>query len=744
MRWSWMLILTVGWLGFMIQPVEAEGSMDITVNVPLGGIVKYESWMRLDVTIANQEIPFSGFVELTKKQPGKNMYQSTLRQQVDITPGKSVAVSFDLPAQLLMDDWHIQLTQNGQMIQREKLRLPYPRDGRLVGVVHEEGNAYHFLAMNESLLNATTPFSVQNLTPQMLPDQSWIYQNLDVLALGGNEIGLLNERQVGAIKEWVKTGGIVILSAGPGDDAGVKKFADVLPLPAGRGGSAELREALYPYIGEKALPAGTVSVYNVDFPLFVSKTSGHGLFLFVNYDVTAEPLASWQHNLGLWHNVMSQHGAHGVLEQSKYTDQMIRPFLELSRSIPGVRTPSPLWMVVLWGGYVFVVAPLAYLVLKKWNRRQLAWGVIPGIAILFTVGTFAIGKPLVVKANTSYAITEVRILDEQLAQMRTASTFLTVDQNTYDVEVQTRIVALPLSLGKNDYEPEGMMDGKQMLSYKNVPYLTPRQAVGFGVLPHKGQFTANLRVVGDRLQGNVKNNTSFSLDSAFIEVGLQRIALGSMKKGEEKPVDARLEPLFMHRQPNQAQLETREGRVKQLQETVLSYGRENQIRVVGTNTEPLPLLNMLEPHQSHYWNVVSQTVQLQPDQQGVITYPYGLLDVSIQETTGDFDSSSAYLWELGKGSITFALGAGDADVDLKRLIVPLDHSSFRPFKIEMFHQKSGKWKLLGRGERLVLDKELQDTLTPQKKLLIRVSHDGKQRLSLPMPFFQVEGVERKW
>lgn len=745
MRWKRMLLFAVTWLLVTVQPVSAESNIEINVDVPLGGIMKYEAWTRLEVSVAAQEQPFHGFVEMSKKKTARGTHDSALRQEVELGPGKSAVLHFDMPTQLLMDEWFIRLTENGQVVKTEKVRLPYPKDGKTIGVLHESPSAYHFLAKQQSQIAPGTTYSIQSLPVQALPEESWIYQSLDVLALGSRQVTQLSVSQVHAIEAWIKTGGVLILSAGPGQDGIVQTFKDVLPVQAGHSGQVELRDALRPYAGEKAIPEGKIGVYNQELPLFTSKEVGQGRVLFVNYDVAAEPLASWQYNSQLWQTVLMRHGAQEVLEDQTYWDQMTRPFLELSKQIPGVHTPAPLWMVVLWTGYVVLIAPLTYYILKRRDKRQWAWGIIPGTAILLTLGTIGIGKPLVVKESASYAVSEVKIVDKQLAQTRTASTFLAVDQDQYDVKVNHSFVALPLTTGRNDYEPTGITADDTLLSYKNVPYLTPKQAIGFGMLTDVGQYSADLTVTGDHLQGTVKNSTSFPLDAAYIEIGLQRIPLGALAKGAEKSVDVRLDPLLMPRQPESGKRETEQERIKELQENVLSYGRGHEVRIVGISTEPLPLLTMQEPHQAHYWNVVHQSIRLKPDGQGIVTYPYGLLDVSVQETSGDVDAKSAYLWELGRGSITFELNADDARLDLERLIVPLEHSSFRPFQIEIFRQKYGKWTSLGRGEKLVLDKgQLEDTLTPRGTVLLRFSHSGTPRLTLPTPFFQVEGRERTW
>jgi hypothetical protein len=743
MNRSWLLVFAVAWLSFAAQPAAAEGSVEMNVNIPFGGVFKYDAWIRLEVTVQTRDQPFSGFIELSRDNAPRQMRHSTLRQEVKLAAGKSRTIAFDMPAEMNLDEWQLRLTQGEKVVTSEKLRLPYPKDGRIIGVLDSGSGAFHVLAMTQRQMNGGHVI-VQNLTAEMLPDEAWLYRNLDILALRGEQVKGLRDRQVGAIKDWVKSGGVVILSAGPGQEEAVRRFADVLPIEP-KSGRVDPKKALSGYTAAKTLPAGSIPVFNSALPLFVSRETGEGLLLFVNYDVTAEPLASWQHSAELWQNVLHRHGVLDVLEQGQRVDQLNRPLLELSRYIPDVHPPAPVWIAVLWVLYVAAVAPGTYLILKRLNRRQWAWGVIPGTAVLLMVGVFFIGKPMVVRENTSHAVTRIRILDGHLAEVESASTFLAVSGNRFEAEVQPGMVALPLAYNGNDYEPDGLTakraaDAGYSLGFQGVPYLTPRQAVGFGLMREAGEFEASLHVQKDRLRGTLTNNTTFPLETAYIEVGPQRIPLGSMRPGETKRIDAKLEPLYLPSQ-NASGETSAEERIRRLQDDVLSFEGSDRVRIMGVNRQPLPLISLQQEHRSRYWNVISQTVRLQPDQRGVITYPYGMLGVDMHESTGELDSKSPYLWELAKGSVTFSLKLGQARNHAERLIVPLDHSSFRPFQKAIFHQKSGQWRSLPRDKRLVLEADLSEYLTPDGTVLIRFSHPGAQRLSLPMPFFQVEGRE---
>ncbi|MEJ8546074.1 hypothetical protein [Brevibacillus borstelensis] len=746
MKWKWLLALIAVCLGAVSAPAAAEGIYDITVNVPLDGIVKYDSWMRLEVAVTSRDQPFSGTVELRKDAYRQKTRNVVLKQPLTLQEGEKKKVVFDLPAEMMMNDWKLQLVENGRTVKSEKVRLPYPRDGIIIGVLHSGDSAFHFLAMNQSGPGSGGPYLVYNMTPESMPDVSWLYNNLDILALGGKDISTLGDRQVEAIKLWVKQGGILILSAGSDQQKLLDQFSDFLPLKSREQGKIIATEGLRPYLLEKNIPAFDIPVYDKHQPLFVSRKTGEGLFLFVNYDVTQEPLASWQFNAQLWQSVFQHHGVQNLLTNTGYFDQLGRPSLELSRQIPQVRTPDPIMMAGLWVLYAFIVAPGLYWLLKRKDKRQWAWGIIPGAAILLSTGIFYLGKPMVVSEDVSYAVTKVRLLDKQTAEATTASSFLVVGGGNFDIDVKPGTVAVPLSVGRNDYQPDGMIgegsDGS-LLSFQNVPYLTPRQTVGFGMLQDTGQIENHLQVQGDRIIGSIKNDTMFSFDQSYLEVGLQRIPLGSLQKGEGKNIDVKLESLYIPRKPFAEEEETPARRVRRMQDDVLAYGGDKAIRIKGVNQDPLSPFALKLPHREHHWNVITQNVQLEPDASGHITFPFGMLRVDIHEVKGDFDSNSAGLWELSKGSVIFSLKLGEAFQTADQLTVPLDHSMFRPFEKEVFHQKSGKWMALPRGKRLVVGKELREYLTPDGSILIRFSNPGEQRLALPMPYFQVEGKERK-
>ncbi|UFJ42285.1 hypothetical protein LOK74_07280 [Brevibacillus humidisoli] len=749
--WKWILALVLALSGIAAPPAAAADSIDISVHVPLNGLVKYDQWTRLNVTLTNNGAPFSGSVSIYQDRSRYREEDRDLgiRQEVSLTPGETKQYDFDLSGEMFNQSLVVKVLDGEMEVASYPVASASPKDERVVAVVSDDPNAFHFLLMNKDKSMATnqTSFLVQNVDPTAIPDQSWVLKNVDMLAIGGST-STIAEEQIAAIKEWVHRGGVLLLSAGPGQDETVQPFSDLLSVPAGSPGELQDLGELQEVAGDDPLPITSLPVYHQGSPLIVPKQLGAGLLLFANYDVTAEPLASWQHNREWWQHVLTKHGAIERINQHK--GLFDHTGSQLSRIIPGVRTPDAGWLFFIWFLYILVVAPLVYIWLKRIDRREWAWGIIPGLAILLSIGIFTIGRTLVVDENTSYTVSRIEIIDETAAEVSSTGTFLQISGGTYTVEAKPNFVVNPYGRYVDErtdvkasiYRQQGQ---NTRITLEQVPYLTIRQIAAAGLKEDVGAFSTALTVEGKRLLGTVKNNTSFDIEQLYVDLGMQRIPLGPLEKGEEMRVDKQIEEYVIGEIDDKAyypEPPSREERMEMIRQDFLDTNRRDKIRLVGSSSQPLQLFTMQGEHEAHHYSMVSQEVQLTPNQDGRIVYPYGTLPVRLENEEGKFFSRSSYAYELADGSATFALAAGEADIDVKRLEVPLDLNPYRPFVKEIYHAKSNTWKPLGREERVVLEEQLPEYLNRDGNLLIRFRNPTSQPLTLPEPLFQVEGEER--
>ena len=60
-------------------------------------------------------------------------------------------------------------------------------------------------------------------------------------------------------------------------------------------------------------------------------------------------------------------------------------------NLPSLALPPIGGLIVLLFGYILLVGPVNYLVLRRLDRREWAWVTVPVLILVFTVGSFGIG-----------------------------------------------------------------------------------------------------------------------------------------------------------------------------------------------------------------------------------------------------------------------------------------------------------------------------------------------------------------
>lgn len=752
--WRLILILAVVLIGFQSPPAFADDDIDMRVSLPLGGIMKPGEWTRIEVSLMSESSDFSGKLQLHHNMNGYNSDGEAYQQEVKLEAKKSKQYCFEIPNEILMDgNIKVDLVKDDTVVATEKIMQNMRMNDYRGVVLDQNPNAFYFLSMRNEVDSPGTwrELNVTPLSAKKLPEESWLLRNLDLIAIGHVGANALNEKQIGAIKEWIQQGGTLLLSTGPNQAGILPAFQEFLSIAPGHSGTTSNLNLIRDLSGQNRLPVESIPVYNTDAPLFVLKQVGSGKILFINYDVNTEPLASWQFNRQMWQHLIEKYKLGITDSLPGIQDPMDRSVINLSRLIPGVSLPAVEWLVLIWILYVIVVSPVLYLVLKRKDRREWAWGIVPLFAILLTLGVYTIGRLQVSNEDASYSVSSVNILNGQLAKVSTAASFLASSGGTYQVQTEKGFLSVPLNFqnGLSRFAQADLTvgtDKDNLFTYSQVPYLTEKQAVATGFRTDIGSFANNLYVEENQLAGSITNKTSYDMDEIYVDLGMQRIALGALKKGETKQVKEKLKELYL---PDLSQNRGErldisvEQQKEKMKNSVINPTVMNQIRIVGVSSQPLKVLTMLtEKNTPYYLNVLTQPLRLSPATDGRIHYPFGTLSVESTREDGMVERTGPYTWEMGKGSVTFRLDVNSLDLNVKKIEIPLDQSPYRPFVKEIYHVKSGTWKKLNRDERVILEKNLSEYITRDGNIEIRISNPADQRLSLPEPNFNVEGEEK--
>ena len=201
--------------------------------------------------------------------------------------------------------------------------------------------------------------------------------------------------------------------------------------------------------------------------------------------------------------------------------------------------------------YVLLVGPVLYIILKKRDKRERGWVVIPIMAIAVTVIIYVAGansyyrssilnlvSKVDIKNNDSYAKAEIfggLRSGEKGALEFTADEDFDIDISQIDygrIYGDEEVCALKIN---TDSTSEITYYGKA--SWDLNTFATEK------VIDMGGALEANIKLNGDTLVGTITNNTNFDLEDIVFHIGTLYEKTESCMTGETIEVNCKIEPM---------------------------------------------------------------------------------------------------------------------------------------------------------------------------------------------------------
>ncbi len=206
----------------------------------------------------------------------------------------------------------------------------------------------------------------------------------------------------------------------------------------------------------------------------------------------------------------------------------------------GLRTPEIGWLVGFLAVYVVVVGPLLFLALRRAGRPELAWIAIPLVAILFSTGSYAVGRNLR-KAT--------RLVHATVLSTGPAGPVAVSYVGVFSRGGETTRIGFPAGWSGGAFAQMGQSAAAASLvtSTPDGPEShLPLDAGQFGMVhatgpaPLSGAGVGGLEIVATAgrdggITGSVRNPTAFRLDRVAAFVGSDAVLIGPLAPGEQQP-----------------------------------------------------------------------------------------------------------------------------------------------------------------------------------------------------------------
>lgn len=531
--------------------VTPPAGLTLEATVLLDGHARVGAWLALDVHLRNDGPAIQGEVRISGGTQGRTRFGTV----VDLPTGSEKTYRLYAQTPGFGREVELSLDSGGTTIATTKAAFVIHQATQLaVGIVAERpGPIVGDLDLPPDA-NNVAPLTVA-LDVADLPDRVEAWGTLDRLIWQDTDSSRLEPDQLDALRGWVAAGGRLVIVGGTTGPATLSAFPEQLlpyrPTATIDAAPASLRTLLgvvpddatdLPALAGDAVAGASTLATVGDRVIAAERAYGSGTVAVVGFDPTAEWISGTRQAEGLWRRLIPTRSATSL----SFGDDS--NMISAAGQLPLLALPPVGGLIALLGGYILLIGPVNYLVLRRLDRREWAWVTMPALIVAFAAGSYGIGSFL---RGSDLIINEVAIVrgapgtTDGLAQ-----SYLGVFSPTrasYQLRVPGgALLSAPIS--GDFFGGDGNAATLDVL--QGDPARVRDLAVGFGTLRTVRAESAatvplvesDLRVEDGRLRGSIRNASDEPLLQPAVVLGGAVAKLDDLAPGASAEVDVALQP----------------------------------------------------------------------------------------------------------------------------------------------------------------------------------------------------------
>jgi len=533
-------LLLLATLGPTASATLAADPPTMTARVLLQGHARVGSWIAIEVHLVNSGPSISGELRLQGGSQAGTRYATAV--QLDSPSDKTWILHAQPPPQF-GQQLEVTLVSAGQVLLRQKIAVTVHDPGQLiVGVVAE--NARSIVGgLNLPVVQNEQPAIVVPLTVADLPARIEAWSALDRLIWQDVDASTLSKDQLTALRGWLALGGRLVIVGGSGGINALSGFPDdILPyrptstIDVAAGSLTTLLGTAPAGAGDVPAMAGELArgralATSGDRVIAAQAAYGSGTVTVLGIDPTVGWPAQAAAGRSLWPSLIPARfdGTVSMTDDSQIVSAV--------SNLPSLALPPLGGLLLLLFGYVALIGPINYVILRRLDRREWAWVTMPILIVGFAFGAYAFGSAL---RGSSIIVNEVGIVrGAPDATEGSAQVYLGVfspARGTYQVSVPGgALLSAPIA-GDIFSGSSASLDVIQ-----GDPSRVRDLAVGFGslrtiraesqaVVP---KIHTDLALVDGTLTGTIRNDSTVKLEKPAIVLGGNLKVLKDLAPGEQ-------------------------------------------------------------------------------------------------------------------------------------------------------------------------------------------------------------------
>lgn len=582
-KWTALTLLVMLVMSFILPTTQASAAATLEVKATAGvsGKAKYQSVVPLQVTVKNNGADFSGDMAINSS----NSYEaaSALVVPIDIAAGEEKTFTFYLDglADYSYSDTDLFAFYEGSIEKGKK--IAYKGTKRLQSNFLDPSSTFIYTLTDKSdrlsaLLRLSTfvaqsnveVFNINQLKDYTLPEDSQGLAMANVIVVDEVAIADLTPKQQEALLKWVQDGGTLLLGAADQINATAGVFKEYLPLSLSQEMTAISAEALTKLSGG-GIFTQPISVYAAtssegSLPvltennevLAAKKKVGSGEVIQTTFSLGDQPLASMDGYGALLAKVINIQSIsqQGMMRQGQSPlDQISYELRNINELFPSFEV-SVSYMLIVIILYILIIGPILYFVLKKADKREHAWWIIPSISVVLSIVLFIVGaKDRIVQPQVQqsafYKVNEDNSVNgyyvESILTNRSGDFVVNADQNTTAVALRNynNFTGTMGPLHESSYIKENASGST--LTLRDLSYWSVQSFGGKTSAQNIGKMDIDITLKNEKLTGTVKNNFPFALKDVTLISGVKEVKLGDIEANGTLQVNKELKTTVLQK-----------------------------------------------------------------------------------------------------------------------------------------------------------------------------------------------------
>ncbi|WP_300382043.1 hypothetical protein [Clostridium sp.] len=534
--------------------VKEEG-YKISITSGINGNYKYNKYFPVMVEVTSENKDIDGEVNIKVKIGSMGEYD-VYSKGIIVEKGSSSKVIIPIKVSENMSFVTVDLDEGNKTLISKNTNVTKGRvmDNNLfVGLLTEDRTSLGYLSSvgissNESYItNLTTAALEENL----IGENALNIDSLDSIIVNNYNLANFNEKHYDSLNNWINKGGTLIISSGANEGKTIKNIKESFLNIKSKGYSEKkvdlFGEELNLLVSNLEIEGAEIRLESNDIPLAYKVSKGSGEVIITTFDLGLEPLISSDKGKTLIENLLA--GKNVINKNNMGHGNYMYAGMELINNIPVEKVASVNTLIIVFSLYAIIVGFIVFRVLKRKNKTDYTWFIIPIIAITFTLIINILGYKTKLKDTILNQINFVQISEDGKA---TSTGLIGIGSKyTGDLEIKNDF-NLDMSLLQEDNYYYGDENKKESILRIKTTYKDEGASFsvkGSGALDLKKfkvigkeeimpTLDVNISVLsGENISGKIKNNLGYDLENALIISNTSVWEVGDIKSGEEINVE---------------------------------------------------------------------------------------------------------------------------------------------------------------------------------------------------------------